>query len=373
MKVCTGIIISSRPDANYGQLTKDRPNYMIPYGGRYRMIDFSLSNMSNYHLRHVYLYAGRNVRSTLDHIGNGEDWELNRRSNGLVINPATVDELTKHTSEVQSYFDAMPYFQHLNTEHIYIEDPMVLAKVNLSDALEYYEDHDLDVMLLYKKVEDKDDIYVGEKKLILDDQGRLVNIGVNLGTSPDFNLFISRIFMKRKIFNRLVADAIETGTAKTLLEAIMNHKSSLKIGSYGVDCRVELVGDLLSYYRSNMNLLKQEVYHELFFEGGMVYTKSKDEPSTLYKESATIGNSLIANGCIIEGQVENSVLFRGVTIEKGAIVRNCILNQGTVVEKNAVVVNTITDKYAHIKAGVTIAGAANNPYVVGKDEVLENN
>lgn len=104
----------------------------------------------------------------------------------------------------------------------------------------------------------------------------------------------------------------------------------------------------------------------------MVYTKSKDEPSTLYAETAKMSNSLVANGCIIEGEVENSVLFRGVHIHKNAIIRNCIINQGTEIEENAVCVNTITDKNALIESGVTVAGSSNNPYVIGKNQVINN-
>lgn len=370
MKDCTGIIISTRDDSAYGELTTRRPDYMIPFGGRYRMIDFSLSNMSNHNLHNVLLYAGQNVRSTLDHIGNGEDWELNRRTNGLVINPATIDELSKLNSEIQTYFDSMTYFEHLETDHIYIEDPMVIAKVDLKEAFTCYRDHDYDAMLLYKKADDQEGFYVGQRKLILDADGSILNLGMNLGTSPEFNLYLDRLFIKTEVFNDLVKDSIEKGSAKTLARAIINHKSELKIGTYPVPGHVEVVSDIDAYYRANMHLLDTEVYDELFDQGGMVYTKSKDEPSTMYKKSAKVGHSLIANGCLIDGQVENSVLFRGVVIKPGAIVRNCILNQSTVVEENAVVINTVTDKYARIESGVTVSGAPNNPYIVGKNKVL---
>lgn len=119
-----------------------------------------------------------------------------------------------------------------------------------------------------------------------------------------------------------------------------------------------------------MSLLEKKNYDELFFRDGMVFTKSKDEPSALYEEEASVQNSLVANGCSIEGRVENSILSRGVHIHKNAIVRNCILNEKTVVKENAVLVNVITDKRAVIEAGVTLAGAQTQPYVIAKNKIV---
>ncbi len=371
MKNCSGIIISSNERKDYGALSKTRPDYMLPYGGRYRIIDFALSNMSNYKMSTVMLYAGRNVRSTLDHIGDGKNWELNRRSNGLMINPPSFDELTHEQSELHTFYDSLPHFQFSKTEHIYIENPMAIAKVNLQKAYEEYLDKDYDALLMYESVSDQENLYYGMYKLILDSDHRLVNVGMNLGIHTDFNLYFGRLFIKKKVFLDLVTDSMEKGNAQTLIQAIAANKSRLKIGCYDVNCHVEIICDINSYYQSNLRLLDPRIYQELFYQGGLVYTKSKDEPSALYKEGAQVANSLIANGCIIDGQVENSILFRGVYVHKNAIVRNCILFQKTDVSKDAVVINTITDKYAQIGEGITVAGAVSNPYLVAKSEKIK--
>lgn len=372
MRTCSGIIISPGESKAFGTLAKTRPDYMLPFGGRYRLIDFALSNMANYNISHVMLFAGNNVRSTLDHIGNGSDWELNRRKNGLLINPRSYDEYTKHPSPIYTYYDSIPFFTKVAHQNIYVEDPMILAKPNIRRAYEEFLENDYDVMILYKQVEDQQGYYNGMKKLVLDDDGRFLNIGYNLGTKPVVDMGIGRTFIKTKVFIDLVNDAIENGNANTIMKAIQNHKNRLKIGTYKVDGHVQFIYDINSYYRSNMVLLDAEKYNELFYEGGMVYTKAKDEPSTLYTETAKSSNSLIANGCIIEGQVENSIIFRGVHVHKNSIVRNCILNQDAVVEEDAVCVNTITDKDAIIGKGVTIAGAINNPFVVSKGQKIRN-
>lgn len=370
MKNCTGIIISTDLKNNYGGLSKSRPDYMLPFGSRYRLIDFALSNMSNYNLAHVMLYAGSNVRSTLDHIGDGKSWEMNRRNNGLMINPPAFSEWTRQQSAIQTYFDSLTYYEQADQDNIYIKNPMTITKVNLNHAYDEFIDHNYDVMLLYKRSEDSTGKYNGMTKIIMNSDGKFLNIGMNLGTQPHVDLYIGDLFIKKNVFMDLVKDSMEKSNATNLIQAISAHKNRLDIGLMEIDSHIEIIHDLVSYYEANMNLLNREIYQEIFYKGGMVYTKSKDEPSTVYRTGARVSNSLVANGCKIQGQVENCIVFRGVEIEKGAIVRNSILNQGTVVKADSVMVNCITDKYATIESGVTIMGSTSAPYVVGKNQVI---
>lgn len=371
MRKCTGIILSNQIDNSYGNLSKSRPDYMLPFGGRYRIIDFSLSGMSNLNLSNVMLYAGKNVRSTLDHVGNGNNWELNRRNNGLLINPPSFNTATNRRSEIMTYFDSLQFYEESDSQHIYIEDPMAIAKANLTEAYNVFKNNDYDVLLIYKKVKDEEGIYIGKNKLILDSSGNVLNVGINLGTEESFDLYMGRLFIKKKVFIDIIKNSVETGTAQTLLQGIVNNISRLKIGTLSVDCHVELISDIVSYYRANMNLLKPEIYEEMFYKGGLVYTKSKDEPSALYKDGCKVSNSLIANGAIIEGQVENSIVFRGVHVGKNSIVRDCILIQKSEISENAIFINAIADKYSIIEEGVQIMGAKSSPYVVAKNEVVK--
>lgn len=370
---CKGVIFSPEPARNFGNLVSNRPDYMLPFGCRYRVIDFSLSNMANYNLSDVMLYAGHNIRSTLDHVGDGSNWEMNRRDRGLVINPIAYLEGSTRVSEIESYFKSLDYYEYSKQEHIYIENPMIIAKVDLKKSYDEFIEKDYDVMFLYKEVHDEMGYYNGLRNLILDPEtGAFKNVGYYLGTDPDVNLLIGRLFIKKKVFLHIIKHSIENGAANTLLQGILNHKNRLKIGALKVDCEIEPIFDVYSYYRANMHLLQPKIYDEIFYQGGMVYTKSKNEPSTIYRDTAKPMRSLVANGCIIAGQVENSIIFRGVKIGKNAIVRNCIINQGSVIKDNAVCVNVITDKYAVIDEGITLAGAMTHPLLIRKNEVIEN-
>ena len=353
--------------SKYETLTKNRPDYMLPYGARYRIIDFTLSNVSRYNLSNVILFGGRNIRSTLDHIGNGKSWELNRRTQGLTINPPSYDVGVGLISEIRSYYDSIEYFFNAKQEHIFLCDPMTIAKIDIQEAYENYLDNDYDIMLVYKNIDDRDLKYVNTKKLNLDGN-RVKTIGENLGIDSNFNMFISRAFIKKSVFIELVSKSIELGNAGTLIDAIINNVDEYKIGAYETDTYVQVIRDANSYYEANLSLLNPEVYEKMFYEGGMILTKSKDEPSTMYKNNAKVKNSLVANGCIIEGHVENSIIFRGVNIGKNAIVKNSLLIQQSKVGEDSVVINSILDKYSIVDHSVSIIGASGNPYIVGKSE-----
>lgn len=366
MEKCIGIINSGVKKSTFGSLADTRPDYMLPYAGRYRIIDFSLSTMTFHNISNVVVYGGKHIRSTLDHLGIGQPWELNRRRNGLVVFPPVYDSELVVPTDIASYFKTLPFFEYSNLKNIYLDDPMTIIKMELDEAYEMFVEQDLDVLFFYKRQKDTEGKYINARKLIIDSDGKLVNIGQNLGTQDEFDLYLGKLFIKKDVFMDLVKEAVEKSNALTIRQAIINNKEKLKIGTYGVDGHVEVIRDLTSYYEANMNLLNKDIYHELFYDKHLIFTKSKDEPSTLYKESSRVKNSLIANGCIIEGQVENSILFRGVKVGANSIIRNSIIIQKTEIGNDAVVVNVISDKYGRVENEVTVVGNAKQPYVIKK-------
>lgn len=373
MDNCIGLISTDVKDINFGDICKPRPSYMLPVGGRYRLIDFAISHMVNYGISTVALYTGPKIRSAMDHLGNGKSWDLNRRFSGLYIFPPSNEEMySSFRGNISEYYSTERFFDRVSEEYLFLMDPSIIAKVNLNKVSRYFKDTDADMTLVYKRESDPSGKRINSHKLYLDQDGNLEGVGINLGIEEEFNHFLGMIFIKKKVFLEIVKDAIEKGNANTFKDAIANNISKYKINSYEFKGNVETVSNLKEYYDTNMALLKRDVSKEIFFEGGAIETKSKDEPSTLYKESSKVENSLIANGCRIEGEVENSIIFRGVTIGKGAIVRNSIIMQKTIVEEGAIVVNSILDKYTVIKNGARITGSPGLPYVVEKYSEIDN-
>lgn len=371
MNTLMGMIKSAFDTSPYGALLDSRPDYMLPFGARYRVIDIMLSNFSAHGVSKVLLHGGQNIRSTLDHVGNGRHWEMDKRTDGLVITSPSEDELRSMNRRISSYYNSLTFFNQSSKTDIYIANPMVLSKVNITESYDKFKENDYDVMFMYRKQEDPTGRYLNARKIIFDENGEIVNIGLNLGTEEDFNLFMDHIIIKKEVFSNIITDAYEKDSAVTLSQSVLNNKEKLKIGTYEVKSHVEYIRDLNSFYTANLNLLDQGIYTDLFLMGAGILTKNKDEPSTLYERGSEVTNCVVANGCIIEGQVKDSVLFRGVRVGKNAIVKNSVIFQGTVIEDGAIVVNSVVDKYATIKENVFVQGTTNNPYVVKKNQVLE--
>lgn len=370
LESCLGVISFEDIGNEFGVLCKDRPVYMLPFAGRYRLIDFTLSNMTNHGLLTIAVFTGKNVRSILDHLGDGKHWGLNRRTSGLSIFPPLFDNEKRRQGDIYQYYTTKDFFVNSKEEYVFIANPNILSKVNLTEVFEYFIDTGADITVVYKKQSNDNDDYMNADNLVIDDDGKFINIGVNLCSKPEFNLFMHMGFIKKEVFLEIVKAGMETGEDLYLKQAVINYKDMYNINSYEFKGHVEYIRGIESYYNANMNLLNNEIFNELFLKDGKILTKSKDEPSTFYISNSKVKNSLIANGCIIEGEVKNSILFRGVKIERNAVVKNSILMQEAVIKENAVLVNIILDKYVTVEKGVNIIGTKNNPYTVEKNLVI---
>lgn len=369
MDRCIGIINGGDHENNFGGLCKHRPVYMLPFGGRYRLIDFTISNMVNNGIKSVAIYTGKKMRSTMDHIGNGNPWDLNRRFNGLFMFPPILEnDYGLYTGDIHQFHSTEPFFEHTKEKYVFICNPDILAKVDLNEAFKYFRDTDADFTLIYKKQTDPHGDFIRKDKMIIDKDGNLKSMGLNLGTEREFNLFLEMGFIKKDVFLQLVRQSIERGDTNYLRDAMLQNKDKYKMNTYEFKGHVENISDLKNYYDANLNLLKDDIANELFYENGLVYTKSKDEPSTWYGKDSSVQNSIIANGCIINGNVQNSIIFRGVKIGKNAIVKNSIVMQKGIIENDAIVVNSILDKYTCVEEYARIAGSSSMPYVVEKNQ-----
>lgn len=327
--------------------------------------------MVNHGIRTVAVYTGEKVRSTMDHVGDGKAWDLNRRFNGLFLFPPVSHGLSaKRTGEIPQYYTTKDFFDQAKENYVFINHPNILAKVDLNEAFRFFRESDADITFIYKKQSDPFGEYVNTQKMNIGDDGTVLNIGTNLGTEREFNMYLKMGFLKKEVFMKLVKEAIERGESDNLLETILINKDKYKLNSYEFKGHVESIRNLKSFYDANMNLLKKDIARELFYSNGIIYTKTKDEPSTLYTEDSSVHNSLVANGCVIEGTVENSIIFRGVKIKKGAIVKNSIIMQKSEIHENAAVINSIMDKQGIVGEDVRIAGSMLMPFIVEKKQEI---
>lgn len=365
------LVYSSEFDSgNYDELCKVRPDYMLPFGGRYRIIDFSLSNLTNYDITNIILFAGKKMRSTLDHIGNGRSWELNRRRGGLTINPPNYD--ISNPSEVQTYFDTLRAIEESNAEYVFVTNPMYISKVDIGDAKEAIKSKGSDVLIFTQRTTDEDGFFLNRKIINSDENNKPVSLGTNLGLSDEFDLFAGSLLIKRELLIKVLRYAMERNTMSSLLSAIFSLPGDINIDFYRTEKHLEIVMDTYSFFEANMKLLDEDLYDQLFYQDGLVYTKSKDEPSTSYTKTSKVKNSLVANGAIIEGEIENSIIFRGVKVEKGAVIKNSVIFQDSVVGEGAILNFVITDKGTKVGNNMKLFGNRIHPFVSYKNEIMED-
>lgn len=365
------LVYSSEFDSgNYDELCKVRPDYMLPFGGRYRIIDFSLSNLTNYDITNIILFAGKKMRSTLDHIGNGRSWELNRRRGGLTINPPNYD--IANPSEVQTYFDTLRAIEESNAEYVFVTNPMYISKVDIGDAKEAIKSKGSDVLIFTQRTTDEDGFFLNRKIINSDENNKPVSLGTNLGLSDEFDLFAGSLLIKRELLIKVLRYAMERNTMSSLLSAIFSLPGDINIDFYRTEKHLEIVMDTYSFFEANMKLLDEDLYDQLFYQDGLVYTKSKDEPSTSYTKTSKVKNSLVANGAIIEGEIENSIIFRGVKVEKGAVIKNSVIFQDSVVGEGAILNFVITDKDTKVGNNMKLFGNRIHPFVSYKNEIMED-
>lgn len=365
------LVYSSEFDSgNYDELCKVRPDYMLPFGGRYRIIDFSLSNLTNYDITNIILFAGKKMRSTLDHIGNGRSWELNRRRGGLTINPPNYD--IANPSEVQTYFDTLRAIEESIAEYVFVTNPMYISKVDIGDAKEAIKSKGSDVLIFTQRTTDEDGFFLNRKIINSDENNKPVSLGTNLGLSDEFDLFAGSLLIKRELLIKVLRYAMERNTMSSLLSAIFSLPGDINIDFYRTEKHLEIVMDTYSFFEANMKLLDEDLYDQLFYQDGLVYTKSKDEPSTSYTKTSNVKNSLVANGAIIEGEIENSIIFRGVKVEKGAVIKNSVIFQDSVVGEGAILNFVITDKDTKVGNNMKLFGNRIHPFVSYKNEIMED-
>ena len=365
-----GVIFSHIHEENVPELVHSRTMASIPYGGRYRVIDFALSNMVNSGITTVGLQANNNYRSLIDHIGSGKDWDLARKDGGLILLPPFSDNSEVYDNTRMEAISSLTGFLSRRTEkYVVLYDCDSVAKFDLKAIIEAHEEKNADITLVtrYGEVEKAFDYLLVES----DETGRIIEAKkVDRGeTKGKANVCLGIMVFDRKFLLNLVNDSNAHGSRSFSKDVIMKQLQNLRIYSYDFKGYYAGIDSVASYFKHNMELLNKEVRDELF-SGRDIYTKVRDSAPSKYGVEAEVKNSLISDGCEIEGTVENSILFRGVRVGKGAVVRNSIVMQDSVISDGASINCVITDKNVVITSKRNLAGCEDLPYIIQKGKHL---
>ncbi len=347
------------------ELTRVRTPASVPFAGRFRLIDFSLSAMVNAGMRDIGIIAKENYGSLIDHIDNGAEWDLNRRRGGVtMLTPLSRPE--NHSILTRGRLDALRaikgYIKGKNHDLVVMVFGGTVANLDLTEMMEAHRKNNAYITIAYSN------IVAGEGEMIVNAKadGRVESITYLHEESAEPHPYaIGAYVMSRKDLLEFLDEADEKDYTNMNRELIQQNLDR-PVYAYEHTGYARILRRLEDYYASCMDMLDPACKKDLFAAKRPIYTKVKDSVPTLYDFHAQVENSLIADGCTIKGTVRNSVLFRGVTVEEGAVVENAILMQNTKVGKDARVCYCIADKDVTVSEGSELRGVAKLPFVIGK-------
>ncbi|MFC0471349.1 glucose-1-phosphate adenylyltransferase subunit GlgD [Halalkalibacter kiskunsagensis] len=340
MERIMGVINLGNEKDSLGDLTKHRCQASVPFGGRYRLVDFTLSNFVKSGVRNVGVFARNYYRSLLDHLGSGKEWDLDRQKDGLFIMPYYSNESYK--GDIQHFYDNLSYFERSKEEYILVTQGSIVWNIDFRHVFEEHKKQGADITLIYKD-------YIQEEKAVyhtldVDENERVQAVDLEKIVNQGDNVFLNTYLMKKSLFIDLMKETYEQGNYDFFTDAIRANLESYHVQGFHFKGYMPFIHSVESFYNHSMNLLDENVLQQLFYNHGFIYTKVNHGPPAKYLQSSQVVNSLIANGCSIEGTVENSILFRGVKVHKGAIIRNSIIMQKGEIGEGALLENVILDK-----------------------------
>ncbi|HEX3017683.1 MAG TPA: glucose-1-phosphate adenylyltransferase subunit GlgD [Caproicibacter sp.] len=364
-----GLIFSSVHEEKVRELTENRTMGSVPFGGRYCLIDFPLSNMVNSGINKVGVITKGNYQSLMDHLGSGKAWDLSRKREGLFILPPFDAESINSNSRIESLSSAQAFLQNSKEEYVILTDSDIICNIDYTDVLAQHVKTKADITMVcrYGRIPDK---ITDPSVYTVDPDGRVRDMLINPRTEGECCFGMGMMLIRRELLIRLVTDCVSRNLYNFERDLLQRNISNYRVFSYDFKGFAKIVSSGVAYFEANMALMLPNVRTELFNPNRPIYTKVRDDMPARYGLGASVSNSLIADGCVIEGEVRNSVLFRGVHVGKGTVVENCVILQDSVIRPNSRLNYVIADKDVIIKNDRSLLGFESYPVYIAKGSVV---
>ncbi|SHJ05419.1 glucose-1-phosphate adenylyltransferase subunit GlgD [Parasporobacterium paucivorans] len=368
-----GIIFSDVGMLYKSDLAMSRSTASIPFGGRYRLVDFHLSNMVNSGIHDIFILPQTNFFSLAKHIATGKDWNLSRKQGGISIFPPY--SLEENVGLYKSRLDALKrilnFITNSKANFVILSDSDTIYNIDFGKALEFHQAKGADITSIYTVRNLDESSSVHETIYYVDPDKRIHDIMLFPVLEGLHNVSVGAWIFDRDILISTINDAISHNYIEFKHAVMALNLKKLKVYGFEHTGYFTHINSIQSYYDSNMHLLKKDCLRDLFYsENGPIYTKTKDSTPTRYCIDSFVKNSLVASGCSICGTVENSVIFRNVKIGKNALVKNCILMPHTVVGENTRLSSVVTDMNVRILDDRTLLGTPNCPFYIKKNMIV---
>lgn len=372
-----GIIFPNSYDNQISALCNERLMASIPFASRYRMIDFILSSMVNCGIDNISIIVRKNYRSLMRHLGAGREWDLTRKNGGLNIVPPFAEKTVKvYNGRVEALASIVDFLKSQREKYVVIADSNIVANYNFNAMLDAHIASGADVTIAYKVEEIPANFMNLQPNMSKDlyytlqlENDRVVDIHTNSKESGDQNFSMNIYMIERELLIEQIQNAYARGYVYFERDVLASQLNKLKVYGYKYEGYTARITDIESYYTENMKLLDDKNLDALF-EPSPIYTKIRDDNPTRYIGDSKVKNTMVADGCVIEGEVENCILFRGVKIGKGAVVKNSIIMQDTTIRDNAQIDYVITDKEVTVSEGRSLKGNRNFPVFVPAYKII---
>ncbi len=347
-------------------LTTNRPIASIPFASRYRVIDFMLSNVVNAGITNVGIFYDNNTRSLIDHIDTGKPWDLNRKNDGVFMFNHSLDDLGKMDPKVIT--NNLEYFYRSKSDMVILTSSYMICNIDIGAVCMAHEESGADITMLYKHVDDATENFKYCYTLNINkNTNEVIDAGRNIGLMHDADICMEVFIMSRQLFVQFLHQAASSKGQTGIYNLIFDEMDNYKTNAYEVRDYVACINSISAYYKASMDMLSSKIRLALLMHPDRpIYTKIKDEHPTLYVEGCQLYNSLIADGCIIKGNVRDSIIARYVTIEENCELENCIILQNCKIKAGSKLSNVIIDKNAVIDCDTELKGSREYPVVIEK-------
>lgn len=365
-----GIIFPNSYDSLIPEMITNRTMASIPFGGRYRLVDFILSAFANSGITNVSIMVKRNYHSLMDHLGNGREWDLARKHGGLNLVPPYAEAGVKmYRGRVEALASIVDFLEDQKEEYVVMADSNIVFNFDFSKLIDAHKQSGADVTVMYERRTIPESLKCDNYTLRMQN-GRVTELLTNDFRPGVQNLSMNVYVMQREALITMIKDATIRGLVYFERDILARNLELLNVQGYEYTGYTACIADRKTYFDENMRLLDPKNLDALFPHELPVYTKVHDNAPTRYAMDSKVKNSMVADGCIIEGEVENCVLFRGVYVKKGAKIKNCVLMQNTVVEPGADVEYVVTDKNVKITTDKKLVGTESFPIYVTKNHTV---
>ncbi len=350
-------------------LTDIRPLAAVPFGGKYRLIDFVLSNLVNAGIYSVGILIPEDAGSLVKHMRAGKEWDLDRKRDGMQLLLPLKRTALAGTGDIDYYSQHLEYIMQSNFEHVIISGSQFLCNIDYKQVFTHHLKTNADITFIYRKMQSTEARPQGAVMLDFDKNNLVNDMQIDPPVSDSQNLYMRMAIVKKQLLIDIITHAMSRGGGD-FIRQLQARVDKMKITGWQFNGYVANIASVKEYYQHSLELLNTKAWQDLFFRHGHIYTRIKDSVPTKYLANSSVINSLLANSCKIDGKVENSIIFRSVNINKNAKIKNSIIMQDCTIGEKVVLENVICDKDVTITAGTVLKGDKSYPLVIKKGTVV---